>query len=789
LEACLSAQELQSLQSGTLSAAEMNRAQSHLKHCRSCSSRLDETMAAPAPALAPTLDIDVTQSVSHQGLSHAPVKEESASFPHIEGYDIKSVLGQGGMGVVYRAVQRNLGRIVALKVLPIVTGSTSPNAVARFRREATAAARLHHTNIIPVYDFGEAGHALYYAMELIEGEPLDDLIPRQAESHVTHPSTLMAGFWRRSTRTSDSTVADEHIAESIGTPDTPPRTMGSARDLRKYFEQVSRWMTDTADALDYAHKEGVIHRDIKPANLILSKEQRIMIADFGLAKTTDDNTVTRAGSFLGTLRYASPEQAKGYDVDHRTDIYSLGVTMYELLCFKPAYPMLGQKEMLHAILEQDPEPPRRLVPTVPPELETICLKAMEKSVSSRYQTAREMADDLRRYLNDLPIVAKRPNLIQRSRKFVRRHKLLVTSITAIVLVVISTLFTMRAQADRRRAEADRRRAEVDRHYESGMYWAGEQNWEAADGDFQAALSIDPVHIPTMLALVWMNIERHKKQPQTATTQALEDLDQICRRVLALDPDQATALSYRSILLKNLERYDEAIAVTQRVIELHPDYYAAWSNLGAFLAITGNLESAVENLRRGVQLAEQMGGGRAADHASVWRNLAAAELHLKNPLALDNIQSALRANPHDVTSWLLLVRARLTLEGHIDPSAALDDAKHADRLTLATSARTKRLLAAAHLSNRHYQASAAQAHAALLLGDEPAFNLLMLAASEANLGKKDLARDYFEQALQTWPAELSTKPYIATYDEGVLWFESAEELNQLRSVAELALENG
>lgn len=727
----------------------------------------DATREAPA-------DLDATLDAGSLAGGAAPGQD-----PGIQGYDIKGILGRGGMGIVYRAVQKNLNRTVALKVLPSAFAGTNPNAVARFRREASAAARLHHTNIIPVYDSGEVPHAYYYAMELIEGEPLDELIRRKSET-LALPSTRSMTFRRsiaRSAASTDTTTIDDATTtDSSG--ESSGRTQG--RIDRAYFREVAGWIADAASALDYAHREGVIHRDIKPANLILSRDGRIMIADFGLAKTVEEHSVTVAGSFLGTLRYASPEQAKGQDVDGRSDIYALGATMYELLCFQPALPGLTQKELLNAILHKEPERPRRIVANVPPELEVICLKAMEKSRDTRYATAGDLARDLRRYLDDIPIVAKRPNIIQRAVKFTRRNKAVVTAVTAIVVVTASTILTLQAQQARRASDLKSR-------YESGMFYASNQKWTQAEDDFKAALAIDPNNLATLLASAWMGIERFKHDAPYATQENLEALDKLCQRILAIDPDQTTALSYRSIVLKNLNRYEEAIKATERVIELQPDYYPAWSNLGAYYALIGQQQKAIEKLQRGAKLAQQSGGGRAVELAQVWRNLAAVALFAEKPEAFDYLDRAIQAKRDDIPAWLLRVRARLTLDGYIDVEEALDDAKHVDRFALEQNAKVKRLRAVAHLANNQYEQAATHANAALSLGDVAAYDHFLMAKAYAGTGNLDAARQHLTLGEQQFPIEFSEKPYVVTFDEGVLWFESAQELNRLRASAVSALE--
>lgn len=762
------------------------------------SANMDQTLAVGD---APTMAQEDAPTVVDAGRVRIPSRQPvSHEYPNLPGYEIQGVLGRGGMGVVYRALQSNLRRSVALKVLPSVMGTTNPTAVARFRREATSAARLHHTNIIPVYDFGESGNAYYYAMELIEGHPLTEVILGMAEHRAKSPTTRAASVVRGAGDATAGVTAATQVGQSLargpstgvdsskdgdsrGATSSPTTSSG-----RAHYRKVAQWMADVGDALHYAHGEGIVHRDIKPANLILSRDGRIMIADFGLAKTTEEESVTMAGSFLGTLRYASPEQAaaKGIAVDHRSDIYSLGATMYELLCFQPAYPGTGHKELLGAILNRDPIPPRKIVSSIPPELETICGKMMEKSVSARYQTAKDFADDLRRYLNDIPIVAKRPSLAMRAFKFARRHKLAVTAVSAIVIITATTGLMLRAQAASRRAEAERLVAEVQGLYDSGMYFAGIFKWDKAEAEFRKSLKLDPSNLKGMLALLWMKIEQYKKLPELATAENLENLDALCRRALAIAPNDLTALSYHSIVLKNLKRYDEAIAETKKVNALQPDYFAAWSNLGAYYALVGDLDNALAGLKRGASLAEKLDQGRPVDLAFSLRNLAALELHLGAKEAMEHLDRAVRAKPDDIPSWLLHVRARLGLEGFIDVGEALDDAKHADRFAVGTNGKVKRLRALAHLRANELDPALQHAQRALTLGDSPTPNLLVLAIAQARQGNADAARQSLSEAEARWPVELREKAFSTTFDEGILWFESAGELKKLREEAERAL---
>jgi hypothetical protein len=202
---------------------------------------------------------------------------------------------------------------------------------------------------------------------------------------------------------------------------------------------VARLGVQAAEALEHAHQQGVIHRDVKPGNLLLDSRGQLWVADFGLARWPADDALTRTGDLLGTLRYMSPEQASARRglVDHRTDVYSLGATFYELLTLRPVCDGSDHQELLHQILHEDPVPPRRLCPHVPRDLETVVLKALGKQVEERYATAQELADDLLRFLEGRPVLARRPGLWERAGKWARRHRPVVAA--AAVLLVLSVV--------------------------------------------------------------------------------------------------------------------------------------------------------------------------------------------------------------------------------------------------------------------------------------------------------------------------------------------------------------
>jgi tetratricopeptide (TPR) repeat protein len=360
-------------------------------------------------------------------------------------------VGRGGMGVVYEAEQVSLGRRVALKVLPFAA-TMDPRQLQRFHNEARAAASLDHPHIVHVHAVGCERAVHFYAMQFIEGQTLAALIAdlRQAGGQPVHteaPSTT------------------PHVAgQPAPWAETAPRAADSTdrgpRD-RAHFRRVAEWGIQAAEALDHAHALGIVHRDIKPANLLLDGRGGLWVTDFGLAQVQSDARLTITGDLVGTLRYMSPEQAlaKRVVIDHQTDVYSLGATLYELLTLEPAFSGTDRQELLRQIAFEEPVRPRRVNKVIPAELETIVLKAMEKNPQERYATAAELAEDLRHFLADQPIRARRPSSVQRLRKWARRHRAVVATaalglLLALAVVAGSFGWVARDQAARQ-ANAER----------------------------------------------------------------------------------------------------------------------------------------------------------------------------------------------------------------------------------------------------------------------------------------------------------------------------------------------
>lgn len=380
-------------------------------------------------------------------------------------FRIAREVGRGGMGVVYEAEQVSLGRRVALKVLPFVS-TLDPRQLQRFHNEARTAASLHHEHIVPVHAVGSHGGVHFYAMQFIDGVTLAQVIAaRKAQSGGRQPPEQ---------RLAPATDAPRSLASADTAPAAPLTAEFSGPSTRAFFRRAAALIAAAADALDHAHSLGVVHRDVKPGNLMVDGSGKLWVTDFGLARFGPDAGLTMTGDLVGTLRYMSPEQAlaKHGLVDHRTDVYALGATLYELLTLRPAVDGRDKEEILKRLAFDEPPAPRTLDKAIPAELETITLKALAKDPAERYASAGELSNDLRRFLADQPVQARRPTRFRRASKWVARHRAAVAlTAVAAVLAAAGLLAGLLWHNDRLRAEAENTARERDAARE-------EQRWAA-----------------------------------------------------------------------------------------------------------------------------------------------------------------------------------------------------------------------------------------------------------------------------------------------------------------------
>jgi serine/threonine protein kinase/tetratricopeptide (TPR) repeat protein/WD40 repeat protein len=421
---------------------------------------------------------------------------EAPPLRQVGDYRILREIGRGGMGVVYEAEQVSLGRRVALKILSS-HGLGDAKAQQRFRREARSAARLHHTNIVPVFEVGQDGDICYYAMQLIHGQGLDQVIGEvrrlrefsAADLQDVKPATartlpqvdgaprskavtqaaksLLTGRLEAATQSAEQPLAEPPSFPQPTSSSTSALGLGRSNlsgthaGQRPYFDSVARVGLQTALALAHAHARGILHRDVKPSNLLLDESGVVWVTDFGLAKTEDDN-LTRTGDMPGTLRYMAPERFHG-QCDARADLYALGLTLYELLVLAPAYTASHRLHLIEQIRSQDPPRLRTLDPRVPRDLETVVLKAIDKDPRLRYQSAEDLAEDLRRFLADEPIQARRTRLPERLGRWCRRNPAVAGLLAAVFLslllgTIVASAFAFHAEASARQAQQDRDKA-------------------------------------------------------------------------------------------------------------------------------------------------------------------------------------------------------------------------------------------------------------------------------------------------------------------------------------------
>jgi WD40 repeat protein/serine/threonine protein kinase/tetratricopeptide (TPR) repeat protein len=498
-ESCPRPEDLAAFVLGTLPELLLERIARHLDRCGSCEANVNALDQISDPLIAglrrspASGDSGATWigSAGGRALRRGPVAGNVLP-ERLGDYRIIRELGRGGMGIVYEAEQVSLGRRVALKVLP-GHALLDRKAVERFRREARAAGRLHHTNIVPVFGTGEQDGYRYFVMQLIPGPGLDRVIRElgrlQPAPAATSPAAsatdpaengalaalaqkLRSG-WPASAPGGDSgsgsdpahdSGAGASSAVSAPTPHTAPaataHTDTTDSSSRAYWVSVARLGIQVADALAFAHAQGVVHRDIKPSNLLLDPHGRLWITDFGLAKeAAAPENLTRSDLLVGTLRYVPPERFRGGS-DARGDIYGLGITLYELLTFRPAFPESEREKLVHQVMNTEPPRPRRLNPDVPRDLETVVLKAIARDPAHRYQSAADLAEDLRRFVADRPIRARRFTWLELVWRAARRDPVRATLTGALLLACLAGVIGVATQwwraEDRARREAEAR---------------------------------------------------------------------------------------------------------------------------------------------------------------------------------------------------------------------------------------------------------------------------------------------------------------------------------------------
>jgi serine/threonine protein kinase/tetratricopeptide (TPR) repeat protein len=524
----------------------------------------------------------------------------------IGDYRIVREIGRGGMGIVYEAHQKSLNRRVALKILPFAA-VLDQRQIARFRNEAQAAAQLHHPHIVPVFAVGQEQGIYYYAMQYIDGQSLEQAIAelRRTAEERGGQSTKEAGAANGSTTT-------EHLETASAR--SSPRSIGQG-DI---FRTVARLGKESAEALEHAHEHGILHRDIKPSNLLLDERGKLWVTDFGLARMQADSGVTMTGDVVGTLRYMSPEQASGRSalVDARTDVYSLGATLYELLTQRQAHPGDDRQSLLRQIVEVEPIRPRRINPAVPIDLETIVLGAMAKSRDDRYVSAQALADDLDRFLNGKPTLARRPTLVDHTAKWARRHRSIVAVAAAalVLLTVVSAVGMVLLAREQARTTAALAEVKESAQQKQNSLALAERHFRQARG------AVD--QLGTRLADRLQEIPGSESLRRDLLVDTLGYYRQFAADAgndATLRGDLALAHFKSGAITAKLGAANEALAEYEAARELLADLAAAepnnaeprvqlavtHNNVGLLLAARGDLEQARHQYNRAIEIQQRL----------------------------------------------------------------------------------------------------------------------------------------------------------------------------------------
>ncbi len=490
-------------------------------------------------------------------------------------YTLRRQVGRGGMGVVYDAWENSMDRRVALKVLPAGVAADT-RASARFQREAQAAGKLHHQNIVGVYSTGVREGTPWYAMEFVEGETLAQILARlratekkeeERKSVLQSVSTIFRKGSQQVAALEEKVVEEAEHAKQ--------RTVFGSDDVDlRYHVNLAHAFAGVAEGLQHAHSKRIIHRDVKPSNLILDRGGRLRILDFGVARLEGQESLTVSGEFVGTPLYMSPEQARARitPIDHRTDIYSLGATMYEMLTWRPPFKGKNHRDTLSQIIEWDPVEPRKLNSRVPKDLETIVLKCLQKDPGDRYGTAEALAQDLRRCVRGDPIEARPQSRMEALlRRLWRRRWTVAACASLFVLLLITGLlayFYLKARHEERTARYNEQvqRATLEVHRLSLMAQEGSGDMDFVERGITRTFKH---YFPTF------NRQSHEKP--------VSDLLDLLTEAIQLCPDRAEAYYYKARALallgqgqEALLREHQALIEISRALERDADFVPAYA---------------------------------------------------------------------------------------------------------------------------------------------------------------------------------------------------------------------
>jgi serine/threonine protein kinase len=598
-----------------------------------------------------------------------------ADLMRLGDYRILRELGRGGMGVVYEAERESLKVRVALKVMH-PTFRTDAKRLRRFHAEARSAARLHHTNIVPVFDFGEHDGICYYAMQLISGVGLNQLIDEvrrlrssvevalvssEAETRSIDPAAPAAsislslvseglltgrfaagpdlgsgadptatvpierpgiGQWAHSVATH---VTAAGTGTNPGTGDSSSLGGGPlpGRSESAYHREVARICAQVADALDYAHGQGVIHRDIKPSNLLLDEGGSVWVTDFGLAKLAEGEDLSQSHELVGTMRFMAPERLEGI-TDRRGDLYALGATLYELLALKPAFSERDPARLVRQILDLPVVPPRQHDRRIPRDLETIALKAMARDPKDRFATAGEMRDELRRFLEGRPLRSRPVGPAERVWRWCKRNPVVASLLATVAGLTVALAIGSTAAWLRLRTSYDEVRLERNRAEENFR-----EARQAVDDSFTRISESTLLNAPGMQPLRKQLLEDALRYYQ-GFVRRLGDQPHLQADLAAAFARVATIVSEIGSKEEALGYFRKARDLYQALAEVHPDdrrlvreLARSITGIAALLDEAGRREEAVADYRRALAIQQALADAEPAD-AQVQDDLAASE---------------------------------------------------------------------------------------------------------------------------------------------------------------------
>lgn len=570
-------------------------------------------------AAHPQLERDIRELVE---LAQRTAVRKAPLLPKIAGYTILRELGRGGMGTVWLARHDRLDRVVALKTIA-TAAALGRSARDRFEREVRAAARLSHPNILPIFEVGDAGGVPYFTMEAVDGRSLGDVI-----------QTL------RAAKSQPERLRGSDLARALGVDDG--RTPDAWR--RSFVEAACSIALDIAAALQHAHAAGLVHRDVKPSNALIKTDGRAVLSDFGLARRESDAAMTQTGDFVGSPTYASPEQADARhdEVDARSDVYSLGVTLYELLTLSVPFQGKTSHEILRRIVHEEPRSARSLNPAVPRDLDTILRTAMEKDRTRRYASVEAFADDVRRFLSFEPIVARPAGFALRFVRFVQRKTAISAAIAlgaALVLAVpVALWWTGRAELRAKEAELAKQEAVLD--FQEDLLRSVDPNQSGRDVKVADVLDRAAKDLATAYA---DQPEIHARIACTVGTSyerlsLLAESERVLRQALdatlpKLGDDHREIGRLKNTLGWTLSRvgaYDEAIATLRAAVATYeklfgPESYEVLSvknNLGTVLCETSAVQEGIALLADNVAIRKRRFGATSARYREVLYNYCA-----------------------------------------------------------------------------------------------------------------------------------------------------------------------